>query len=120
MQELTDMLKQRGAALVGFADLAAVDEETRQGFPRAVSAALALDPGIIAGITDGPTEAYCGEYDRANALLGELADAAGELLTRRGRTRRKSACWRVFPTRERISTSWCANWVSARRNASRT
>ena len=84
MDELREMLLGRGAAAVGFADMTAVDEQTRQGLPFAASFAVALRPEIIAGITTGPTEAYSDEYDRANAFLGELAGEAAELLIDRG------------------------------------
>ena len=67
------MLQQRGAAIVGAADLSEVPTPARHGLPRAVSIAVALDPRIISDIADGPTEAYCREYDRANAQLDELA-----------------------------------------------
>ena len=52
-QEIRERLCSNGAALVGFADLSAVDEGTRQGFPRAVSFCMALTPSIVAGITEG-------------------------------------------------------------------
>ena len=84
MNGLKEILIERGAALVGFADLSAVDSETRQGFPQAVSLAAALDPKIIAGIQTGPTVAYSEEYDRANALLGELASLAATQLCEHG------------------------------------
>lgn len=82
--ELAAMLLRRGAALVGFADLAEIPPEARQGFPRAVSIAVALDPHIIAGIRRGPTREYLAEYHRANALLGNLAQAAADALRARG------------------------------------
>ncbi|HET6428465.1 MAG TPA: epoxyqueuosine reductase [Phycisphaerae bacterium] len=84
MDELKRMLIDRGAGLVGFADMSDVDEEKRRGFPFAVSIALPLTPEIIAGITDGPTRAYCDEYDRANAALNELSRAGQAFLVARG------------------------------------
>ncbi len=80
MKEVIDLLTSRGAALVGFADLAPLDDAARRGFPRAVSFALALNPGIIAGIAAGPTEDYCCEYDRTNDQLTAMANEAAALL----------------------------------------
>lgn len=75
-RELTAALEAQGAALVSFADLSALPEDGRQGLPRGLSIAVALDPAIIAGIATGPTPAYHGEYQRANALLAALSEAA--------------------------------------------
>lgn len=85
MKELIELLTARGAALVGFADLAPLDEPARRGFPRAVSIGLALDPAIVAGIRNGPTDAYCDEYDRSNELLTAMAEEAARWLTAGGR-----------------------------------
>jgi epoxyqueuosine reductase len=84
MNSVRTMLLERGAALVGFADLAPLDEATRRGFPRAVAVGMALTPGIVAGITTGPTEAYLGQYRRTNNLLTELAQAAAQALSAAG------------------------------------
>jgi hypothetical protein len=46
---VSDRLRDAGAVVVGFADLAPLDETTRQGFPRAVSFAMPLIPAIVAG-----------------------------------------------------------------------
>lgn len=43
---ISGRLRDAGAVLAGFADLAPLDEETRQGFPRAVSFAMPLTPSI--------------------------------------------------------------------------
>jgi len=83
-QHLSTLLLRRGAGLVGFADLAAIPAHVRQGLPRAVSIAVPLNPRIVAGIRHGPTREYLAEYRRANALLGDLAQAAAEALRERG------------------------------------
>ncbi|MHB9134016.1 MAG: 4Fe-4S double cluster binding domain-containing protein [Armatimonadota bacterium] len=77
-------LREAGAALVGFADVREINAEEREGLDYAVSLALALDPAIIAGITDGPTLAYTEEYERTNAELGRLTQLAADLLTEQG------------------------------------
>ena len=80
IDELTSMLRERGAALVGFADLGALAPEPRHGLPFGVSIAVALTPSIVAAIPEGPSQDYADEYDSKNALLNELAEAAAELL----------------------------------------
>ena len=76
--DIAKRLHDGGAALVGFADLAPLDETLRQGFPRAVSFGVALTPSIVAHITDGPTEEYSEEYQRVNVQLGQMSqDLAG-------------------------------------------
>lgn len=69
---------------MGFADLARVPEDARQGLPVAVSIGLVLDRRILAGIRQGPTDEYMGEYTRANELLGEIARQAAEWLLPQG------------------------------------
>lgn len=84
MEELRRELFRKGVGLVGFADLSPLDETSRFGFPRAISFCLPLEPQVIAGICDGPTEGYCREYDRANALLTQLAEEVAAWLIARG------------------------------------
>ncbi len=83
-QEISDRLLAAGAAVVGVADLAPLDDATRQGFPMAVSFAMPLTPSIVAEITEGPTEAYSGEYSRLNALLTQAAQDLADLIVSRG------------------------------------
>ena len=45
---VSNRLHGAGAVVVGFADLAPLDDATRQGFPRAVSFAMPLTPSIKA------------------------------------------------------------------------
>jgi len=80
MQAITDLLRQQGATVVGFADLCAMPEEARWGLPRAVSFGMALTPAIVVEIMDGPTDEYVAEYHRLNALLTAMAQEAAELL----------------------------------------
>lgn len=84
MNELADLLKSRGACLVGYADLAPVDAHTRQGLPRAVSFCFPLTPQIVIGIREGPTEEYLAEYHRLNALMTEVAAEAAQWLVQHG------------------------------------
>ena len=80
LEEIRKILLESGAALVGFADMTAIPPEDRRGMERALSIAVALDPAVVSRITKGPTKEYFREYQRANALLSELAHRASELL----------------------------------------
>jgi epoxyqueuosine reductase QueG len=66
--------------LVGFADLAPLDDALRQGFPMAVSFGVALTPAIVAGIADGPTEEYAAEYARLNSRISQMAQDTADFL----------------------------------------
>lgn len=81
---LVRTLEEAGATLVGFADVRRLDEQARQGLPRAVSIGVALTPQIIADIADGPNDAYWDEYLRVNALLLEIAQAGAAVLAAAG------------------------------------
>ncbi|MHC5034119.1 MAG: 4Fe-4S double cluster binding domain-containing protein [Planctomycetota bacterium] len=84
MQELLSMLRERGAALIGFADLAALPADVRCDLPRGISVAVALAPQIVAAIPDGPSQAYADEYDRKNELLDEIAVETAKFLRAQG------------------------------------
>jgi epoxyqueuosine reductase len=71
----------REVEILAAADIHALPDRLSRNLPRAVSLGKLLDPDIVAGIAEGPTEAYCREYDRVNALLTETAQAAGRILT---------------------------------------
>jgi epoxyqueuosine reductase len=71
--EIRSAVLEKGASLVGFADLSELPEDMRHSMRFAVSMAVALDPMVIAAIHDGPTKEYHAEYRQANALLWELA-----------------------------------------------
>ena len=66
--------------MVGYADVRCLPAEVRDGLPSAVSFAVALNPGIVAGIVAGPTAAYRDEYVRVNALIDELTAGAVAVL----------------------------------------
>lgn len=89
--EIKQHAKARGAALIGFADLTVLSAQVRSGLPRAVAFAVALDPGIVALIQEGPTKEYYAEYERVNAILGELSNSLAHLLGGRGFTALSSA-----------------------------
>ena len=70
--------------MVGFADLGDLPEGARRGFPAGLSIAVGLDRSIVSNITGGPDRDYFREYERANALLEQLAAKAAGLLESRG------------------------------------
>jgi epoxyqueuosine reductase len=78
--QVKQSLLEDGAAFVAAADLTPVDEDARSGMPVGISIGLALTPNIIAGIVNGPTPEYAGEYERANQKLAELALKAASML----------------------------------------
>ena len=83
-ESLKSFLIERGAGLVGFADLESEPADVRNGLPRGVSITVALSPSIIAGIVGGPTEEYWHEYNRVNRLLNKLAQQTVEWIENRG------------------------------------
>ena len=80
-QRLREFLIERGAVLVGFADIEpfAVD-----GYPRAISFAIQVPPDIVRSMADGPTPAYEEEYERMNAQLNRMAEESEALLKELG------------------------------------
>jgi len=99
--ELKIALYRRGAALLGFADLRDLAPDSRAYLPVGLSIAVAVHPEVVAGIGEGPTKTYFEEYERLNRLLGELAQAAAEIITDRG--------WEAVaaePTREVFSSDF--------------
>ncbi len=78
--KITRHLAERGADLIGFADLSTLPTQVRADFPRAVSFAVALPPGIVGAITEGPTKAYHAAYGQTNALLGHLSHSLEDFL----------------------------------------
>lgn len=82
--EIKSALLEKGASLVGFADLSELPEDVRHSMRFAVSMAVALDPAVVAAIHDGPTKEYHAEYRQANALLWELAKFAAGMIEDRG------------------------------------
>lgn len=77
-------LLDKGASLVGFADLIQVPADSRDSMRFGVSIGVALEASVIAGIRNGPTQQYYAEYRRANALLSNLAKQAGSIIQAHG------------------------------------
>ncbi len=77
-------LLEKGACLVGYADVSDVVFEAAASLEKAVSIAVALNPSVICDISKGPTKRYYEEYNRANNLLADLCDHAVEILISEG------------------------------------
>lgn len=82
--ELRRRLHEKGAGLVGFADLSGIPEENKNGFGYAISIAIPLGPEIVSGIRNGPTIQYYENYKGVNALLNELDEYAAGILIENG------------------------------------
>jgi epoxyqueuosine reductase len=78
-------LKEKGADLVGFADVRDLPADMTEGLSAAVSIAVRLDPSIVSEISNGPTQRYYQEYVRVNELLGQLCSQIASLLTTCGK-----------------------------------
>lgn len=84
-QELERLLREHGAALVGYGDLRSV---AGCDYPVGVSVAIPLPPEIVWGIEVGPTLEYREIYRQWNARLDEIVSAGAAFLEERG--------WRAF------------------------
>ena len=84
LAKLRELLTERGAALVGCANLGPLPVEVRGVLALGICIGVALSPSIVAAIVDGPTREYAFEYERINALLDHLGEDAARLLRQRG------------------------------------
>ena len=82
--QIKEALLNKGASLVGFADLIGIPAEARHYKKFAVSIAVALDASIVANIRNGPTREYYSEYRRANAFLSDLGKLTSSLIRDQG------------------------------------
>jgi len=82
--EFRNKLLERGASLIGFADLTDVDLSEEFRYPSGISIAVALRPEVLAGIIDNPTKDYEEEYKRVNATLDELSYMGESFLAKEG------------------------------------
>lgn len=83
-KEIAESLSNKGASLVGFANLGEILANTRSSLGYAISIAIALDTIAIAGIGSGPTQEYYSEYRRVNALLSDLGEHVASILREYG------------------------------------
>ncbi len=85
MNEITTAIKEflleKGADLVGFADLSDVDG---QRYPYGISIGIKLPKHIVEGIYEGPTGAYYETYKAINAKLNAIVSQGAEFLVKKG------------------------------------
>jgi epoxyqueuosine reductase QueG len=65
-------------------DMLTPHDETGRGFPIAISWAVPMNPRIMAGIQDGPNQAYADEYARVNRHIDAAAVALSAGIQARG------------------------------------
>lgn len=82
--DLSEILKAKGADLVSCADLRELPEDIRNGLDTGISIAVKLDPKVVSEIEFGPTEEYHTEFDRVNNLLKLLGQYASDYLQDNG------------------------------------
>lgn len=84
---LTGWMEGEGVTLWGAADLAGLStprDGAEREFPLALSWAIPMDPRIMAGLRNGPTEAYADAYSRVNALINRQAETLATEIQGRG------------------------------------
>ena len=82
--KIRESLLEKGACLVGYADMSDLTHEAVKDLKNAVSIAVALNPSIIREISKGPTKKYYQEYNRANNLLADLCNLAVDIIIKEG------------------------------------
>ena len=80
MDKIKKILFDKGASLVGFADLRDLPEKVRFNLNYGISIGIRLNPKIIEGIQEGPNKQYQEEHLRINQLLDQIAFTTEEFL----------------------------------------
>jgi epoxyqueuosine reductase len=84
---LTEWMKAQKISLWGAADLrnfATPSDKTGKRFPYAISFAIPMNPKIMAGIQNGPNQAYADEYARVNVQINALSIALTSEIREKG------------------------------------
>jgi epoxyqueuosine reductase QueG len=79
-----EILKEKGLALIGFADLSQIDCKIRKGLEYGICISIAIDPDIILKIIPGPSIEYYNAYDDINNKLKLITDMLTERIIERG------------------------------------
>lgn len=82
--EIRRKLIDKGASLVGYADLSSLPQQDRDGYRYGIAVGVQLRPEIISRLKDGPDMQYYYEYNRINTLLNELDEYAAAILRGKG------------------------------------
>lgn len=80
-EELEQILKDAGAALVGYGDMRGLETS---GYPFGAAVAVPVPVPIVEGITDGPTKEYYDMYYELNARLDHIVTCGEQFLKGRG------------------------------------
>jgi epoxyqueuosine reductase QueG len=78
------LLVSRGLTFLACADLTPLQPSVRHDLPIGVCLGIGLDPGIVSGISDGPTREYAAHYREVNRLLNELSQLCARFLREQG------------------------------------
>ena len=82
-----EWMKDHGVDVWGGADLEGIPtplDEAGQGFPCALSFAIPMNPRVMAGIKNGPNQAYAAEYARVNQRISDLSTELAAAISSRG------------------------------------
>jgi epoxyqueuosine reductase len=119
-EEIRNKLSVKGASMIGYADLKDVPEQNRMGFRYGISIAVALNPEIVSGIQNGPTNEYYNEYNRLNVLLDDLGQYAVNLLEEsefkafpltRSNVVEDDTTWRTMLPHKTVATLAGLGWI---------
>ena len=83
-RKLKEFIYEKGASLVGFADLNMLPSQIRYGMDFGISIAIALNPNIVEKINIGPTIEYQQEYWEINKELDKLSSNVTEYILKEG------------------------------------
>jgi epoxyqueuosine reductase QueG len=82
--EITELLKQEGCPLVGFADLRCLPEEATQGFPYGIPIALHFTKEAMIENLNGLPQRYEDEHSPMDERFAKLKQLLSDFLTERG------------------------------------
>ena len=83
-EDLHAFLLGNGASVVGCGSMSQVPHSKRDGYPRGISIGVALDPSLIEGLLDGPSQAFRENGASVRACLVRLRHACVAFLIERG------------------------------------
>ena len=82
--DLQAFLLDNGASVVGCGSMLQVPDSKRDGYPTGISIGFALDPSLIEGLLDAPSQAFLDDSKSVRASLVRLRHACVAFLTERG------------------------------------
>jgi len=82
--EITQLLKQEGCGIVGFADLRGLSKDVRQGYNNGILIALSYSKDAMREHKNGSMQKYYDEWKLMNPRLNELAKITADFLISKG------------------------------------